>query len=301
MSVLAGVLVATQSRVNGEFGLALGDGAVAAFLSFASGMVILSVLVWSIPRHRSAVSVLVRGLRGGSIPWWSATGGLSGAFFVLSQGLVGGLIGVALFSVAVVAGQAFGAMTIDTRGWVGVTKVPLTRWRVGGSLFVLVGVVIAAHVWDQESRVSLAFVLPLIAGFGAGWQQAVNGRLRGHSGSALAATFINFAVGTSVLALVAAVAVLTNGWPGPLPTAWWLYAGGAVGVTFIAIQAAMVVRIGVLGLGVSLVTGQVLGSILLDVVFPVSSTQVTAWTVVGALITVVGATLVTLGGKLRRG
>ena len=39
----SGVLVALQSRINGQLGLQLGDGFVAAFISFGSGFVILVI------------------------------------------------------------------------------------------------------------------------------------------------------------------------------------------------------------------------------------------------------------------
>ena len=52
-----------------------------------------------------------------------------------------------------------------------------------------------------------------------------------------------------------------------------------------------------LGLGVSIVTGQLLGSIALDLLVPVASSEITLATIVGALITLLGSVLVSMGRK----
>jgi transporter family-2 protein len=297
-SVLSGVLVALQSRINGELGLALGDGYVAALFSFSSGLVLLT-LVLSLNRTARGGIRIIRGeLREGRIPWWAVTGGVGGGFLVLTQGLSAGVLGVALFTVAVVTGQACGALAIDTRGWFGVARVRLGALRVVGALLAVVGAGVALDITSGSLEgVVLAFVLPLLAGFGTGYQQAVNGRIKRLADSALAATFLNFAVGTTLLAVVTAVSLPFTGGPSSLPEHWWLWTGGFVGTVFIAIQATTVGIIGVLGLGVSIVTGQLLGSIVLDWLIPVASSGLHPVTIVGALITLVGSVLVSFGRK----
>jgi transporter family-2 protein len=213
----------------------------------------------------------------------------------MSQGLVGGIIGVALFSVAVVTGQTFGSVIIDARGLFGAMKVPLTPARLIGSVTVLVGVLVATAIWSESAAVlGWALLLPLISGLTVGWQQAVNGTVRQTARSTLTATFVNFLSGTLTLLIV--VVVLLPFQPIPLewPGAWWMYVGGALGAGFIAIQAFTVNQIGVLALGVSLIAGQILGAQALDWLYPVASSQITVWTVVGAALVLVGSALVTL-------
>jgi transporter family-2 protein len=70
-----------------------------------------------------------------------------------------------------------------------------------------------------------------------------------------------------------------------------------VGTLFISIQTVTVNKIGVLGLGVSLVTGQILGSLLLDLTLPLGDHPITAWTIGGAVLTVAGSALVTLSRR----
>ena len=297
-SIVSGVMVALQSRINGELGLALGDGYVAALFSFSSGLVLLSVALSLNPKARAGLRTVRAELRAGHLPWWAVTGGVGGGFLVLTQGLSAGVLGVALFTIAVVTGQAFGALAIDTRGWLGIARVRLTALRVVGALLTIVGAAVALDVTSGSLEgVVLAFVLPLLAGFGTGYQQAVNGRVKRLAGSALTATFLNFSVGTALLAAITAIALPFTGGPSSLPDHWWLWTGGFVGTVFIAIQATTVGVIGVLGLGVSIVTGQLLGSIALDVLAPVASSDLHPITVLGAVITLLGSVLVSLGRK----
>lgn len=289
------MLVATQSRINGEFGLRIGDGALAALISFASGFLILTLALSVSARGRAGVSTIIRELRAGALPWWAILGGMGGGFLVLTQGLVAGVLGVALFSVAVVAGQTLGAMWLDARGAAGLSQVGMSWSRGLGTALVVAGVVISVELWAGASgAVSWAFALPLVAGAGTGVQQALNGRIRTRASSALAATWVNFLVGTLTLIVVWIVLLPVTGGPGEFPSEWWLYAGGLVGTLFIPIQTITVHRIGVLGLGVSLVTGQIVGSIALDLFFPVAEGTLGVFTVAGAVVTVIGSALVTL-------
>ena len=297
-SVAAGVGVALQTRVNGEFGIALNNGPLASLVSFGSGLILLllALVVWR--PGRVGLSQVRQAVRARTLPWWAILGGLAGGFFVLSQGLVGGIIGVALFSVAVVTGQTLGSVVIDSKGLFGAVRMPLTPARFVGALIVLVGVVVAASLWSEGSAaIGWPILLPLLAGFGVGWQQAVNGRVRRVAGSTLTATTLNFLFGTLALVVVFFVSLPFVALPEVWPATWWLYSGGLIGAGFIAIQAFTVTRIGVLALGVSLVVGQIIGALMLDWLFPVASTQITAWTMTGALLTVVGSALVTLTKK----
>lgn len=73
-TVLAGVGVAVQSRVNGELGQVLDDGFTAAIISFGSGWVILLVLLAFSRRGRAGMRGVVTGLRDGRLAWWMLLG-----------------------------------------------------------------------------------------------------------------------------------------------------------------------------------------------------------------------------------
>jgi len=142
--------------------------------------------------------------------------------------------------------------------------------------------------WETVALLSL----PFIAGLGLGYQQAANGKIRISAESAIAATFLNFAMGSGVLLVAKLLTLPQVGLPTELPTDWWLYMGGFTGVVFIAIQVIVVGRIGVLGLGVLLGTGQLLGSLIIDLTFPLPGQVITLIHVLGVFVTLGGAVLV---------
>lgn len=297
-SIASGVLVALQSRINGEFGLALGNGATAALISFSTGLVILSIAMTLNRNARSGFALISREVREGRLPWWAVTGGMGGAFLVLTQGIAAGVLGVALFTIAVVTGQTVGAILIDARGWFGALRVRLSALRLVGTIITITGAILALDVASGSlDGVHVLFVLPVLAGLVTGYQQAVNGRIKRLAGSAISATFINFAIGTATLAIIAAASLPFTGGPVAIPGQWWLWTGGAIGTVFIATQTITVGIIGVLGVGVSLVTGQLFGSLALDLLVPVATSDVHVITIVGALVTLVGSILVTLGRR----
>lgn len=266
-AISVGVLTAIQSRMNGGLGAEIGDAIVAAVISFGSGFVILIVVVGALPSGRAAVARLWRGVRGGDIPWWLLIGGAAGALTVGSQGLVVGVIGTAMFTVGVVAGQTLSGLVLDRVGYspAGVTAVTIPR--VVGVGLALAAVALSLTGGTLGGVPLWMLLLPVLVGAGLAWQQGTNGRLQLKTGSALAATFVNFACGTLVLGVIALVRIpLTR--LSELPTDPWLYLGGAVGVTYIALSAALAPRIGVLLLSLGSVLGMLIGSFLLDLVWP---------------------------------
>jgi transporter family-2 protein len=106
LATLSGFAVAVQSRINGELGVRLADGIAAAVVSFGLGLLILLVLVPAVPAGRRGLVALRGALRSGVLRPWQCLGGVCGAFLVATQGLTIGTLGVAVFTVAVVAGQS---------------------------------------------------------------------------------------------------------------------------------------------------------------------------------------------------
>ncbi len=295
-TVIAGVLVATQHRINGELGQRLDDGFTAALISFGSGWFILMAILAVSPRGQEGIRRVVTELRARRVAPWLLLGGLGGALLVLSQGLVAGVVGVAIFGIATVTGQTISGMLADATGFAGVRRTPVTPQRVIGATLTLVAVVVAVAPRLSTDVPLAAIILPLIAGVGIGLQQAVNGRVRTESGSALAATTLNFTVGTAALAIVTIVHLAISGLPETPPTNPWLYLGGAVGAIFIAVQVVTVTRIGVLLLGLCLVAGQLAGALVYDLVLPIG-VPTTATTAIAVVLTLLGVTI----ASVRRG
>lgn len=267
-AVLVGVLTALQARINGQLGLRIGDGFVAAVISFGSGLLVLAVSSALLPAGRRGFGALVSGVRARTIPWWMLGGGLAGALTVATQGLAVAVIGVSLFTVGVVAGQTLSGLVLDRIGYGPAGVVAVTMPRVAGGALALVAVGISLQGGVLERVPVWMLVLPFLAGVGIAWQQATNGRLRQRVGTPLTATFVNFLGGTVVLAVAAVVHVAFVGVPPALPTEAWLYLGGVVGVIYIFLSAALVAHTGVLLLGLGVVVGQLATAFTLDAFWP---------------------------------
>ncbi len=138
VAVSCGAGMAGQARVNGELSRSLDNGVLAALISFSIGLIVVTIaLVFSRASQRGLVTVF-REIRAGSIPWYFTIGGTAGAFLVLSQGLVAAVLGVALFSIGVVAGQTLSALVIDRRGLGSMAARPITALRIVGAVLALI-------------------------------------------------------------------------------------------------------------------------------------------------------------------
>lgn len=291
LAAVCGALMAVQARINGELGHVLDDGFTAAAISFGSGLVILSIGMLVSRRGRVGAARVVQAVRGGGLRWWMLLGGAAGAFLVLTQGLVAAVLGVALFTIALVAGQTISGLVIDVVGLGPSGKHPLSATRVAGAVVALAAVTWAVSGEFGSGVAWWAVLLPLLAGLGIGWQQAVNGRVRITADSALTATFGNFLVGTVVLVVAALVHIAIVGPPAPFPSDPWLYSGGALGCIFIALTALLVRRTGVLLLSLATIAGQLLAALLLDLFAPVPGDVVDAATIGGTALALVAVAI----------
>lgn len=272
ISGVAGMMVSTQSRVNGGLSQVLHSGYLAATVSFGSGLLILIVLVLCVPRGRRGLVRLRREVVSGEYPVWGLFGGACGAFFVLTQGLVATVIGVALFTVGIVAGQVLGGLVLDRIGLGPGGRIAPTATRLVGTGLAVVAVAVSVsdRVLGGEAGAIWLIVIPVVAGVGMAWQSAVNGLVRVAAQSAITATFVNFLVGTLVLVIAAAVSLAVSGWPAEWPSEPWYYVGGLVGVVFIALATVLVRTAGVLLLSMSNVAGQLVGSVVFEVWAPLA-------------------------------
>jgi bacterial/archaeal transporter family-2 protein len=295
LAVVAGAGMAVQARINGELGRRLDSGIAAATISFGIGLILLLCAVRWI---RPGLLRVRQALRDGSLRWWQCLGGVCGAFLVATQGLTVATLGVAVFTVAVVAGQSASSLAVDRAGLVPGGKRPVTGHRAWGAAFCVIAVVISVSDRLGDAKALGLAVLPALAGVGVAWQQGMNGFVRQAAGGVLPPTFVNFLTGTTALLLVLTVDVLIRGGIKPLPTQPWLYLGGPLGIMFIAVAAAVVHRIGVLVLGMSAIAGQVTASLVIDAVSPTAAGPPDTRTFIGAAIALAAIALASLNGTL---
>jgi transporter family-2 protein len=295
-AIVCGLGVATQTRINGALGAALEHGLLAAVISFGSGLIIVLVVAALAPSARQGMRRLIGEIRGGRTPWWYVLGGTGGAMLVFSQGIVAGVLGVALFSIGVVAGQTLSGTLIDRHGFGTMRPRRITAARVVGAVLALVAVVIAGAGQVTGTAPVWLLVFPFVAGLMIAWQQAANGQVRDISRSVIVATTVNFIVGTTVLVVGALATLAWTGWPATFPTNPLLYLGGVVGVVFIALGSLVVRSTGVLVLTLGTIAGQLLGSLVLDVIVPAEGHALGVTTVIGVAVILIGVILASRSG-----
>jgi bacterial/archaeal transporter family-2 protein len=299
LAFLCGAGVAVQSRINGELGTRLDDGFLAALLSFGGGLLLMIIALALSARGRRGVRTVASAVRERRIPFWYVLGGSAGALLVLSQGLVAGVLGVALFTIGIVAGQSIGGLIVDRRGLGTMEARALTAQRVIGSLLALAAVALAVSEQVAADVPAWLLILPFAAGLTNSWQQAVNGQVRAVADSAITATFGNFVVGTLALAIAFVIHSAIVGWPNHLVSQPWLYLGGAVGVMFIALGTLIVRTIGVLLLSLATIAGQLVVSLVIDIVLPVPGSTIALTTIAGTALTLVAVAIAAIPGRAR--
>jgi transporter family-2 protein len=294
-----GALTAGQSRVNGELALATGNGVQAAVVSMLGSFLLASIIILAVPRLRRGLREVGVALRSRRLRWWQLLGGIAAAIFLATQALTVPLLGVAIFTVALIGGQLLNSILVDRWGLGPAGRQPVTFARVISALLALVAVVIAVAGRDTgiSNVVLVPAILAFIAGTGMAVQQALNGHVALASRDAMAASWINFTVGLTCLMVV----FMGLWWgsdvdPGALPwDRWYLFSGGIVGVLFIATAAWVVQRVGILYFALLTIVGQLVGAALVDLIAP-SGTRVTPALIVGIVV----AGLAVLVGALPR-
>jgi bacterial/archaeal transporter family-2 protein len=299
IAVVVGALFAVQSRINGELGARLHDGVAAALVSFGGGLVLLLAYTALSGRMRAGLRRVGAAVRVGRLRWWHLVGGVSGGYVVACQGLTVASLGVAVFTIALVGGQAASGLVVDRLGVGPAGPHPINAQRVAGAVVAVVAVLVTVSDRLSAPSALVLAVLPLLAGIGTSWQQAVIGQVGAAADGALPVALVNFVGGTTVLTMAGAVLAAIRGVPADWPSEPWLYAGGPLGILFIASAAVVVRWIGVLLLVLGTVAGQVLGALLLDVFVPAADDRLSAATVAGSVLALL-AVAVTVAGRTER-
>ncbi|MGJ9405829.1 DMT family transporter [Nesterenkonia aurantiaca] len=303
LMLASGAAIPAQGRVNAALTTEIGDPVLAATISFSVGSVILLLVTFGTGRGRRALGRVAPAVREGRIRWWYFLAGCVGAYFVLTQTLSIGLIGVAVFTVAVVTGQTLGGLLWDRIGLGPAGRMRLNPFRVGGAALTVLAVLWAVSpqlAASGQGPAWLALVLlPLSGGFLQAAQQAINGRHSAAYQSPAPGTLFNFLAGTLFLLLVWAGKAVVSGVDPALSLTWWHYLGGPLGIIFIALGALLVTRVGVLIAAMGMIAGQLLGSLLLDVLLPTPGSLVTTATVLGTGLTLLAVVLASLPDILR--
>jgi transporter family-2 protein len=291
LAALSGVMIALQARANGELSHRIGNGYEAALVSFGSGLVIISAIALFNPSIKAGIKNLRSSVSMKEIPKWILFAGMLGGSFVAFQTSIVPIVGVAIYSVASIAGQTAASLFVDRVGLTGGGKKHITPRRIAAAVVTVVAVFISVFDRIDAKNLSLLAVTGAgIAGAIVGVQRAMNGQINEKTKQSFTTSLLNFIMGTTFLLILLLVLALFNHVEiAPLPAGpWWIYTGGAIGVIYIAFTSTIVQHLGVLTFTLISVGGQLVGSLLIDLYSPTEGVHVSMYLVVGIILTYLG-------------
>lgn len=291
LAALSGAMIALQARANGELSHRLDNGLQAALVSFGSGLLIIFVITLFNSTIKEGIKNLRTAVANKEIARWKLFAGALGGSFVAIQTQIVPLIGVAIYSVASIAGQTAMSLVVDRIGLTGGGKKLISPRRVLAAVLTVLAVLVS--VWDRIDANDLSMFAVTaggIAGAIVGIQRALNGQINEYSHQSFTTSLLNFITGTSfLLILIVAGLILGRNELTPLPSGpWWIYTGGVIGVIYIAFTSTIVQHLGVLTFTLFSVGGQLVGSLIIDLVSPTDGVSVSAYLVTGIVMTYAG-------------
>jgi transporter family-2 protein len=291
LAALSGILISLQARANGELSLRLNNGLQAAFISFSSGLLIIAIISVFNPKIKNGARRLRAAVKAKEIAPWTLFAGALGGAFVAVQTQIVPLIGVAIYSVASIAGQGATSLIVDRIGLTGGGKKPISPRRIAAAVVTVLAVLVS--VLDRIDARNLSLIAVALAGLAGsivGVQRAMNGLINEHSGQSFTTSLLNFIMGSSVLgiALLIAVGIGKVEFVALPAGPWWIYMGGTIGVIYIAFTSTIVQHLGVLTFTLFSTGGQLIGALLIDIYSPTKGVSVSAYLVSGIVMTFLG-------------
>jgi transporter family-2 protein len=291
LAALSGVMIAMQTRANGELSLRLDNGLQAAFVSFSTGWVLIALIALFNPGIKSGIKNLGNAVRTKQIAPIILFAGVLGGTFTATQTQIVPFLGVALYSVASIAGQSGTSLIVDRIGLTGGGKKPISPRRIAAAVVTVIAVLVSVLDRIEAKNLSLIAVgFAVFAGAVVGVQRALNGLINEHSHQSFTTSLLNFTTGTAALGAVLLIAIAIGKVElSPLPTGpWWIYSGGTIGVIYIAFTARIVQHLGVLTFTLFSTGGTLFGALVIDLYSPTKGVSVSAYLVSGIVMTFLG-------------
>ncbi|WP_336714261.1 DMT family transporter [Arthrobacter sp. USHLN218] len=312
LALLGGSGLAVQSRVTSELGIALQDRLGAALVSFAAGLIAVLAFALLRPAARARLGAVPAVLKRREYPRWWLVAGTIGAFYIFAQAATVGPIGLSLFTIAIVTGQMVSSLAVDRMGLGPGRKIGVSGARVAGAVLAFAAAVVAASAHfaadgpagpgPEGARLVLLMLIPLFSGLLQSVQQGMLGQMGTVHGSPVISTFLNFAAGTAVLLVLWAAQAALSGRAVLAGGPWWLYLGGPLGALVLASATISVASTGVLLTSLTVICGQLVGSVVLDIAWPSAGSTVGPLTLAGIALTAAAMLIATgkPGAWLRR-
>ena len=291
LAALSGAMIAIQARANGELSQRLNNGLQAALISFGSGLIILFAITLFNAKIKEGIKNLRQSVANKEIARWKLFAGALGGSFVAIQSQIVPLIGVAIFSVASIAGQTAMSLIVDRIGLTGGGKKLISPRRVLAAFLTVLAVLVSVlDRIDAKNLSMFAVIVGVIGGAIVGVQRALNGQINEHSQQSFTTSLVNFTTGTAFLLVLIIVGLILDGNElSALPSGpWWIYTGGIIGVIYIAFTSTIVQHLGVLTFTLFSVGGQLIASLVIDLISPTDGVSVSAYLVTGIVMTYAG-------------
>lgn len=138
LGIFAGMLMATQSAINGKLGSILASPVHAAFISFLVGTIFLFIIVTFIRREIHQLKFAI----GKDKPKWIWIGGILGSFFVFGMSYLVPIIGTGLVVIICLFGQIICSILLDSFGWIGAKQKKVTGVQYLGLLFIFGAIIL---------------------------------------------------------------------------------------------------------------------------------------------------------------
>lgn len=289
-AALVGVLIAAQSRVNGDLAVAGAGTLLVGWLSYLGTLATIMLVV--LARRRAAATVERIRTRG---RWWWFAIGLCGIPIVLASAYGVPIVGVALASVGAVAGQTVAGLLLDSRG-VGVpARLPLTGRRALAALAAMGGLGLAMVGGTSGGGVGIGAVASIgllffVSGAALSAQNAGNGAVAHDSGDPMIAGLASATGGTVAISVGVGVAAAVGALDGvALPSDagdGYLYLGGPLGAVIVVAAAWAVRHLGTFALTLTVTFGQLVAAMVVDVSRGVGA----PWTTLASVVAIVAST-----------
>lgn len=127
IALCAGIALASQAAINSQLAASLmGQPLVAAFISFATGTILLLLLCWWKTDFLLALQQIPKQ------PLWKLIGGSLGALVVFTTIFLSPKMGVTNMLFFIIVAQLVTALVIDHFGLLGMTQRPVNLWQLTG-------------------------------------------------------------------------------------------------------------------------------------------------------------------------
>ena len=268
----AGIGTPMQTSINAEVGRRAGSPFIASLINFivALSAMLLVTIIWEHGLH-------VPFERMSAAPLWAYTGGMFATFFVTCNILLMPRVGSVQTVIFPTFGQILMGTLIDTFGLFHSAQKDLTFLRIVGIVLVFIGILIVIMFKSKGlSQKNASNIIPvrnvwiwrflgLIAGMCMACQTAANSYLGFAIDSRPFAAVINLAVGFVILIFLNIILLKTKK-PGikngPMP--FWIWTGGLIGALYVVGNIITAQTVGTGMAVIILLTGQMIGSLLVD-------------------------------------